>query len=251
MSSATVMITVRGPMRHPKANCTEIPANRDLDSAMPGLAPDVATVVTNCPKGTVTAGTRVRYRSAYIDWQHFHKTRDEREERQQMKPETRSATVIDINEARKKRSRAERRRYFATEPSSSACTGDSVRVTLMNGTVITIESGDLSLEGVKLRTTEASARTLYQPGQFIGEETPTIEIAIDLPLPDGDLRLLACCRLVHFEMLSAEDVTFTLEFLAFVGAGEAILRHFLRIRASQRVEETRHQGEICAFEEHR
>jgi hypothetical protein len=92
---------------------------------------------------------------------------------------------------------------------------------------------------------------LYQPGQFIGEETPTIEIAIDLPLPDGDLRLLACCRLVHFEMLSPEDVTFTLDFLAFAGAGEAILRHFLRIRASQRAEETRSHGEVRAFEEHR
>jgi hypothetical protein len=215
------------------------------------MAPDVATAVTNWLGETVTAGTRVKYRTAYIDWQHFHKTRDEREERQQMIPETKSATVIDIDEARKKRARAKRRHYFAAEPSSSASTGDSVRVTLMNGTLITIESDDLSLEGVKLRTTEASARTLYQPGQFIGEETPTIEIAIDLPLPDGDLRLLACCRLVHFEMLSPEDVTFTLEFLAFVGAGEAILRHFLRIRASQRAEKTRSQGEVCTFEEHR
>jgi hypothetical protein len=168
-----------------------------------------------------------------------------------MKPEIKSATVIDIDEARKKRTRAKPRRYFAAEASSSAIDVGSVRVTLMNGTVITIDTGDLSLEGVKLRTTEASARTLYQPGQFVGEETPTIEIAIDLPLPDGDLRLLACCRLVHFEMLSPEDVTFTLEFLAFVGAGEAILRHFLRIRASQQAAAKCSQAEVFAFEEHR
>jgi len=165
-----------------------------------------------------------------------------------MKHEKRSATVIDFDAARKMRTQAASRHIFTTEPHSSMNKDGSVLVTLMNGAVIRTETGDISLEGVKLRTSEATAKTLYAPGQFIDHESPTIEIAIDLPLPDGDLRLLACCRLVHLEMLSPEEVNFTLEFLAFVGAGEAILRHFLRICTVKQAPQQRNQAEVFAFE---
>lgn len=150
-----------------------------------------------------------------------------------MMPEKNLATVIDLDEARKKRARAARQSNFAFKPIRSASSSGSVPVTLINGTVIRVDAEDLSLEGVKLRTTEADARALYAPGQLVSEENPRIEIKIDLPAPEGHVPLLASCRLTHLEMLSPEDVTFTLEFLAFVGAGGAVLRHFLRMRASQ------------------
>jgi hypothetical protein len=164
-----------------------------------------------------------------------------------MKAQKKSAAVIDLEEARRKRARVACRDHFAVKPTSSAGSAGSVPVTLMNGTVIRVDVGDLSLDGVKLRTTETSARTLYAPGQFVGEETPTIEIKIDLPAPEGHVRLLARCRLTHLEMLSPEAVTFTLEFLAFVGAGEAVLRHFLRIRAEQQLADKRNDAEVFAL----
>lgn len=168
-----------------------------------------------------------------------------------MKAEKKSATVIDLDEARRKRNQAVTRHHFAPKPDSRASSDGSLAVTLMNGTVIRIEIADLSLEGVILRTNEATARTLHAPGQFLGEESPTIEIAIDLPLPDGNLRLLVCCRLLHLEMLSPEDVTYTLEFLAFVGAGEAVLRHFLRLCATRQAPQKRDGAEVCAFNKRR
>ena len=168
-----------------------------------------------------------------------------------MKAEKKLAAVIDLDEARRKRAQVARQGHIAVKTGSSASSDGSVPVTLMNGTVIKVDVGDLSLEGVKLRTTEANARTLYAPGEFVGEETPTIEIKIDLPAPDGKLRLLACCRLVHLEMLTPEEVTFTLEFLAFVGAGEAILRHFLRMRAGQQTADKRSDAEVLALQKRR
>jgi hypothetical protein len=164
-----------------------------------------------------------------------------------MKAAKRLATVIDLDEARRKRARAFHRAYSAVKPESSDNGAASVPVTLMNGTVLRVDVSDLSLEGVKLRTTEADASTLYAPGQFIGKETPVIEIKIDLPVPEGQVRLLARCRLTHLEMLSPEDVTFTLAFHAFAGAGKAVLRHFLRIHADRQLAEKRSDGEVVAL----
>lgn len=168
-----------------------------------------------------------------------------------MKAAKRLATVINFDEARRKRARFARRGNFAVRPRFSASGDDSVPVTLINGTVIGVDVGDLSIEGVRLRTTEAVARTLYAPGQFVGEGTPNIDIRIDLPAAQGRAPLLASCRLTHFEMLSPEEVTFTLEFLAFAGAGEKTLRHFLRIRAIQQVAHKSSDAEIFALGERR
>ena len=168
-----------------------------------------------------------------------------------MKAAQRLATVIDLDEARRKRARDAHRGHIAINPPSSAGGVDSLPITLINGTVLRVDVRDLSLDGITLRTTEANARTLYAPGQFLGAETPTIEIRIDLPAREGRVRVLACCRLIHFEMLSPEEVNFTLEFLAFAGAGEEILRHFLRIRAIQQVAHRPSDAQVFALGERR
>ncbi len=54
-------------------------------------------------------------------------------------------------------------------------------------------------------------------------------MAIDLPLPSGDLRLIARCSIVRFEAVAPDDVTFTLHFLSFVGSGKSILQHYVRL----------------------
>jgi hypothetical protein len=168
-----------------------------------------------------------------------------------MKAAQRLATVIDLDEARRKRARVARRGQFGINPPSSAGGDASLPVTLINGTVLRVDASDLSPEGITLRTTEANARTLYAPGQFLGAETPTVEIRIDLPGREGRVRVLACCRLIHFEMLSPEEVNFTLEFLAFAGAGEEVLRHFLRIRAIQQVADRPNDAQVFALGERR
>jgi hypothetical protein len=165
-----------------------------------------------------------------------------------MKQQKGPATVIDFEQARQKRVRADSH-YDISAPSYPRIeTEDPVRVTLVNGTVISTPIEDISVDGIKLCTSRNMARTLYVPGQLAtADDPPSIHIAMDLPLPHGDLRVQARCRLVRFDMISPDEVTFTLEFLAFEGAGEAIVRHFIRLCGDPDKAKVHYEAEVVAF----
>ena len=165
-----------------------------------------------------------------------------------MKQQKGPATVIDFEVARRKRLRADSHCDISVPPYPRIDIDDPVLVTLVNGTVIKTSITDLFADGIKLRTSRAMARTLYLPGQLAtADDPPSIHIAMDLPLPHGDLRVQACCRLVRFDMIAPDAATFTLQYLAFEGAGEAIVRHFIRLCGDPEKRGVRHQAEVVEF----
>lgn len=151
-----------------------------------------------------------------------------------MKEQKRLATVTNIEVARQKRLRAASTTDAEPRVHSRMQLSHPVRVTLANGMVIETGVSDVFLAGIKLRADTDTGRILYRPGQFINaEDPPNIDISIDLPMPDGDIRIQARCRLTHFNMVSRDEMEFTLHFREFAGAGDAILRHFVRLRANR------------------
>ncbi len=165
-----------------------------------------------------------------------------------MKQQTGPATVIDFEEARRKRVGTGSHRDISAPPYPRIDIDDPVLVTLVNGTVIRAPIKDLSVDGIKLCVSRAMARTLYLPGQLATvDDPPSIHIAMDLPLPHGDLRVQVCCRLVRFDMISPDEATFTLQFLAFEGAGEAIVRHFIRLCGDPQNCKVHHEAEVIEF----
>ena len=105
-----------------------------------------------------------------------------------------------------------------------------VMVTLDDGTVVRTRVGDITCDGMKLRTDRVTAQEIHPSGRFINiDNPPKVEVAIDLPLPSADLRLVARCSIVRFEQVSPDEVTFTLHFLNFVGSGKSILQHYMRL----------------------
>lgn len=139
-------------------------------------------------------------------------------------------TVINFGIARARRMRA----AVATKKVSGARPkfniDNPVMVTLDGGSIVSTRVGDISCDGLKLRTNRATANTLHPSGKFIDSDNPPkVEVAIDLPLPSGDLRLMARCSIVRFEYAEPDEVTFTLHFLNFVGSGKSILKHYVRL----------------------
>ena len=158
------------------------------------------------------------------------------------------ATVIDFEEARKQRLRADSHCDITAPSYPRIDIEDPVLVTLVNGTVIKTPIEDVSFYGIKLCTSRAMARTLYLPGQLAtADDPPSIHIAMDLPLPHGHLRVQARCRLVRFDMISPDEATFTLQFLAFEGAGEAIVRHFIRLCGDPEKGKVHREAEVIDF----
>lgn len=141
-----------------------------------------------------------------------------------------TATIINLRIARERRMRAvpdvrqipERRPKFDID--------NPVMVTLEDGTIVHTRVGDINCDGLKLRTNRTTAHTLHPSGRFIDiDNPPKVEVAIDLPLPSADLRLIARCAIVRFDQTAPDDVTFTLHFLNFVGSGKSILQHYVRL----------------------
>lgn len=142
-----------------------------------------------------------------------------------------TATIINFKVARERRKRA-------ASPCPSQSAGfraqfnidNPLMVTLDDGTVVSTRTGDISCDGLKLRTNRITAHSLHPSGHCINiDNPPKLEVAIDLPLPSADLRLIARCSIARFERISPDEVTFTLHFLNFAGSGRSILQHYLRL----------------------
>lgn len=145
-----------------------------------------------------------------------------------------SPTVVNIDVARKRRMRNTSSATSSTSvvPQSypRVNTDDPVLVTLFNGMIIRTRLGDLACDGIKLRTNRITAEALHPSGQFINiDNPPKVEIFLDLPLPGGELRIWVRCRIARFERVSPDEVTFTLHFLTFEGAGKAIVGHYIKL----------------------
>lgn len=140
-----------------------------------------------------------------------------------------TATIINFRLARE-RLRAAPAAGQATERRPKFDIDNPVMVTLEDGTIVHTRIGDITCDGLKLRTNRTTAQALHPSGRFINvDNPPKVEVAIDLPLPSGDLRLIARCSVVRFEEVAPDDVTFTLHFLTFVGSGRSILQHYVRL----------------------
>ncbi len=141
-----------------------------------------------------------------------------------------TATVINFRIARERRMRADPVANQVSERRPKFNIDNPVMVTLEDGTIVHTRVGDITCDGMKLRTNRATAHALHPSGRFINiDNPPKVEVAIDLPLPSTDLRLIARCSIVRFEQVAPDDVTFTLHFLNFVGSGKSILQHYVRL----------------------
>lgn len=142
-----------------------------------------------------------------------------------------TATVINFRIARERRMRDAPVTSQVSECRPKFNIDNPVMVTLADGTIVHTRVGDITCDGLKLRTNRTTAQALHPSGRFINiDNPPKVEVAIDLPLPSADLRLMARCSIVRFEQVAPDDVTFTLHFLNFVGSGKSILQHYVRLR---------------------
>lgn len=147
-----------------------------------------------------------------------------------MSEQSSTATVINFQIARERRMRAGPAASQVSGPRPKFNIDNPVLVTLNDGTIVRTRVGDISCDGLKLRTNRIAAHALHPSGRFINfDNPPKVEVAIDLPLPSADLRLIARCSIVRFEQIPPDEITFTLHFLNFVGAGKCILRHYVRL----------------------
>lgn len=138
--------------------------------------------------------------------------------------------VIDFNLARKQRIKTEERSSELLRSYPRVAVEQPVVVTLENGKAIEMRSGDVSRDGIKLRTTRKVAHLLHPSGRFITDENESeVDLTLTLPLPGGNLHVSARCRIVRFELISDEEVTFTMRFVHFEGAGKRVVEHFVEL----------------------
>ena len=168
--------------------------------------------------------------------------------RQYVNVEKNVATIINFDAARRRKLRAASDSCVARPPYPQVTKGDPLLVALSDGTVIRTRLGDLTCDGVKLRTDRATAGVLHPSGCFINSDNaPKVQVYLDLPLPGGELRVGVRCRIARFEQVSQDEVTFTLHFLSFEGAGAAVIRHYVKISRAADTRMSRRKANVETF----
>lgn len=136
--------------------------------------------------------------------------------------------VIDFAQARNRRMNQEASSEERLRAISRVVVDRPVQVTLENGLAVGVPVDQLSLDGVRLRTDRDRAFELAPLSRFLsGDAAAEVATRLLLPFPGGDLNISGRCRFLGFKLMWPDDVTFTLRFETFEGAGRRILRHFL------------------------
>lgn len=159
------------------------------------------------------------------------------------------ATVVSLDAYRRRRMRAAPPRRSVAQFYPRVTIDDPVQITLFNGMVVRLRLGDISLDGIRLRTDKVIADVLRPESDVVDIElAPKTLIALDLPLPGGELRVLVRCRLARFEKVDEDAYTFTLHFITFEGAGKSILKHYLNLCRLPSVLPARRRVQILPLE---
>lgn len=160
-----------------------------------------------------------------------------------------AATVVNLQIARMRKMRSASPGGATRGAYPRVSLDDPVLVTLFNGMIVRMRLGDLSIDGIKLRTSRIVAEALHPTGEFIDiDNAPKTEVFLDLPLPGGELRVRVRCRIARFERISPDETTFTLHFITFEGAGEAIVGHYVDLCLAPSMPRTERRARVIALD---